>query len=151
MNTPANFLPGYRIRACYSDTDAAGVIHHARLLELFERSRTEWLESIGAGPMTLSSINLLLVIREITLRFHRPGRLNDILIFTHRITKLGNSQFVLDQGIYRNNGDDPLPGDEDCLASASFHIVCVSADNMKSQPIPAMIITASNANHRKSQ
>ena len=43
-------LQEYAIRACYSDTDAAGVIHHARILEFFERSRTEWLHRLGAAP-----------------------------------------------------------------------------------------------------
>ena len=145
MNNPADFLSGYTIRACYSDTDAAGVIHHARLLEFFERSRTEWLERIHAGPKTLEAINLLLIIREVTLRFHRPGRLNDILRFSHRISKLGNSQFVLEQSIFTvPYGSLQVPGAEQCLASASFHIVCVSIDNMKSQPTPSTIVNAAN-------
>ena len=48
-------LDNFHIRSCYADTDAAGVIHHARYLEFFERSRTEWLERLGAGlpPLTV--------------------------------------------------------------------------------------------------
>ena len=49
-------LDNFHIRSCYADTDAAGVIHHARYLEFFERSRTEWLERPGAGPTELRFI-----------------------------------------------------------------------------------------------
>ena len=31
-----DLLEGFTLRACYADTDAAGVIHHARILEFFE-------------------------------------------------------------------------------------------------------------------
>lgn len=143
MNNPSEFLAGYSIRACYADTDAAGVIHHARLLEFFERSRTEWLESIDAGPKTLALQNLLLIIREVTMRFHQPGRLNDRLAFTHSISKLGNSQFVLEQSVYViQNNEALVPDPKNCLASATFHIVCISIDKMKSHPIPSAIIHA---------
>lgn len=145
MNNPSDYLSGYTIRACYADTDAAGVIHHARLLEFFERSRTEWLERIHAGPKTLEAFNLLLIIREVTLRFHRPGRLNDNLGFSHRISKLGNSQFALEQSVFAiPYGSLQTLGADQCLASATFHIVCVDINNMKSHPIPSTIVDAAN-------
>jgi len=147
MNNPSDFLADYSIRACYADTDAAGVIHHARLLEFFERSRTEWLERIHAGPKALEDLNLLLIIREVTLRFHRPGRLNDRLGFTHRISKLGNSQFVLDQSVFVLQDDELEPPDQQApLASATFHLVCISIDKMKSHPLPSMIVNAARSN-----
>ena len=43
----------YLFRVCYSDTDAAGFVHHARYLEMFERSRTEWLHTMGLSPATM--------------------------------------------------------------------------------------------------
>lgn len=143
MNKPSDFLTGYSIRACYADTDAAGVIHHARLLEFFERSRTEWLERINAGPQAMEDLNLLLIIREVTLKFHKPGRLNDRLGFTHRISKVGNSQFALEQAVFLiPSGETQEPDPEQCLASATFHIVCISIDKMKSHPLPSSIISA---------
>ncbi len=143
MNNPSELLAGYSIRACYADTDAAGVIHHARLLEFFERSRTEWLESIDAGPKILERQNLLLIIREVMLQFHQPGRLNDRLAFSHRISKLGNSQFALEQSVYVIRDNEPNTADpKNCLASATFHIVCISIDKMKSHPLPSAIVHA---------
>lgn len=143
MINSSNFLPNYSIRACYADTDAAGVIHHARLLEFFERSRTEWLETIGAGPKTLERQNLLLVIREVTMRFHHPGRLNDCLVFTHNISELGNTQFVVEQSAYSLVNIETKPSAEQIsMASATFHIVCINTHSMKSHPIPSSIVNA---------
>lgn len=136
---PAPALENFILRACYSDTDSAGVIHHARILELFERSRTEWLNRIGAGPSALSHHNLLLILREITMNFNQPGRLDDQLIFTHQIVRMGNSQFSLEQKIFRLNEstvNSSNPADSDLLASAIFHIVCVNTETMKSRTLP---------------
>lgn len=35
------------VRVYYEDTDAGGVVYHARYLNLLERARTEWLRSLG--------------------------------------------------------------------------------------------------------
>ena len=43
----------YIHRVCYSDTDAAGFVYHGRYLEIFERSRAEWLAQRGQSPTKL--------------------------------------------------------------------------------------------------
>jgi len=35
------------IRVYYEDTDASGVVYHARYLHWFERARSEWLRARG--------------------------------------------------------------------------------------------------------
>lgn len=132
-------LDNFHMRACYADTDAAGVIHHARYLEFCERSRTEWLDRLGAGPTELEGkLGHVLVIRETTLAFHQPGRLNDQLIFSHEITHKGRSQLTLVQKVYRTAADTSrAQGEEvDLLVTATFHLVCVDTKVMKSTPLP---------------
>lgn len=141
-HNPAPALENFILRACYSDTDSAGVIHHARILELFERSRTEWLNRIGTGQRDLSEHKLLLILREITMNFNQPGRLDDQLIFTHQVVRMGNSQFTLEQKIFRldeSTGNTSNPADTDLLASAIFHIVCVNTETMKSHSLPELL------------
>lgn len=139
-STPS-ILVGYNLRASYADTDCAGVIHHARYLEMFERSRTEWLRQLKADPITLETAsNLLIVIREVTLKFLQPGRLDDLLSFSHQIIRRGNSQFVLEQTVYRTNDEAPLPDDRHVpLCTGTFHLVCVNQSTMKSHPLPENI------------
>ena len=132
-------LDNFYIRTCYADTDAAGVIHHARYLEFCERSRTEWLDRLGAGPADLEGkLGHVLVIREATLAFRQPGRLNDRLIFSHEVTHKGRSQLTLVQKVYRTVADANCgPEDEaNLLVTATFHLVCVDTKTMKSTPLP---------------
>jgi len=132
-------LDNFYIRACYADTDAAGVIHHARFLEFCERSRTEWLDRLGAGPADLEGkLGHVLVIRETTLAFRQPGRLNDQLVFSHEVTHKGRSQLTLVQKVYRtatNTNSDP-EDEANLLVTATFHLVCVDTKTMKSTPLP---------------
>ena len=132
-------LDHFEIRACYADTDAAGVIHHARYLEFFERSRTEWLDRLGAGPIELEGkLGHVLVIRETTLAFHQPGRLNDKLKFSHEVTHKGRSQLTLVQKAFRTPAepDMAIEDDTNLLVTATFHLVCVDTKVMKSTPLP---------------
>ena len=132
-------LDNFHIRSCYADTDAAGVIHHARYLEFFERSRTEWLEGIGAGPTELEGkLGHVLVIRETTLAFRQPGRLNDRLVFSHEVTHKGRSQLTLVQKAYRTpvNPNAAIEDEADLLVTATFHLVCVDTKIMKSTALP---------------
>lgn len=132
-------LDHFHIRSCYADTDAAGVIHHARYLEFFERSRTEWLERKGAGPSELEGkLGHVLVIRETTLAFHQPGRLNDQLYFSHEITHKGRSQLTLVQKVYRAPADTKvaLEDPSNLLVTATFHLVCIDTKVMKSTALP---------------
>lgn len=135
-------LDNFHIRTCYADTDAAGVIHHARYLEFFERSRTEWLERIGAGPTELEGrLGHVLVIRETTLAFRQPGRLNDQLIFSHEVTHKGRSQLTLVQKVYRvsTEPDATIEDEANLLVTATFHLVCVDTRTMKSTALPEAI------------
>ena len=132
-------LDHFHVRACYADTDAAGVIHHARYLEFCERSRTEWLDRLGAGPTELEGkLGHVLVIRETTLSFHQPGRLNDQLHFSHEVTHKGRSQLTLVQKIYRSNmlPNTALEDEANLLVTATFHLVCVDTKVMKSTSLP---------------
>lgn len=132
-------LDHFEIRACYADTDAAGVIHHARYLEFFERSRTEWLDRLGAGPIELEGkLGHVLVIRETTLAFHQPGRLNDKLKFSHEVTHKGRSQLTLAQKAFRTPAEPDMAIEDDAnlLVTATFHLVCVDTKVMKSTPLP---------------
>ena len=132
-------LDNFDIRACYADTDAAGVIHHARYLEFCERSRTEWLDRIGAGPTELEGkLGQVLVIRETTLSFHQPGRLNDRLAFSHEVTHKGRSQLTLVQKVFRTTDDKQTTAHDiaNLLVTATFQLVCVDTKIMKSTTLP---------------
>ena len=98
MNTPALFtLP---IRVYYRDTDAGGVVYHGVFLDFMERTRTEWLRSLGYELNTLATDeDMLFVVRAAALDYMKPARLNDLLSVTAEVIELGRSRIVLRQQV----------------------------------------------------
>ncbi|BDX21692.1 acyl-CoA thioesterase [Polynucleobacter sp. TUM22923] len=136
--TQANSLP-FLFRVCYSDTDAAGFVYHARYLEIFERSRAEWLYQRDLSPTKLvNEFGILLPVREITMHFHRPGRLDDLLSIDQTIEHRGRTQIAVKQTATRVNANS----EPELIASALLHIVCVDTVSLRPKGIPDWLFTA---------
>lgn len=126
----------FLFRVCYSDTDAAGVVYHARYLEMFERSRAEWLYQRNLSPSLLvRDYNLLLPVRELTMNFHKPGRLDDVLAIDQLIEHRSRTQIKVRQTAKRTHPEDPNIEPE-LIASAVIHIVGVDATTLKPKALP---------------
>jgi len=68
------------IRVYYEDTDAGGVVYHARYLAWAERARTEVLRHLGLTHTALvAEFGLLFVVRSANMDYLRPARLDDIV------------------------------------------------------------------------
>ncbi len=133
MSTPS---PSFLFRVCYSDTDAAGFVYHARYLEIFERSRAQWLYQRDLSPSKLvNEFGILLPIREITMKFHKPGRLDDLLSIDQVIEHRGRTQIAVRQNARRVNPENPN-AEMELLASALIHIVCVDTNTIKPKGLP---------------
>jgi acyl-CoA thioester hydrolase len=130
----------YIHRVCYSDTDAAGFVYHGRYLEIFERSRAEWLAQRGLSPTKLiNELGIVMPVRELTMNFYKPGRLDDILHIDQIIEHRGRTQVSVKQTAQRKAPDsDELQ----VIASALLHIVCVDTVTLKPKAWPDGIFTA---------
>jgi acyl-CoA thioester hydrolase len=130
----------YTHRVCYSDTDAAGFVYHGRYLEIFERSRAEWLAQRGLSPTKLSNdMNIVMPVRELTMNFYKPGRLDDMLYIDQVIEHRGRTQISVKQTAQRKlSGSDEL----EIIASALLHIVCVDTNTLKPKAWPDEIFLA---------
>ncbi len=129
----------FLFRVCYSDTDAAGFVYHARYLEIFERSRAQWLYQRNLSPSKLvTEFGILLPVRELTMNFHKPGRLDDLLSIDQVIEHRGRTQIKVKQTAKRiNEGSEP-----ELIASALLHIVCVDTTTLKPKGLPDWLFTA---------
>ena len=77
------------VRVYYEDTDAGGVVYHARYLNLLERARTEWLRSLGVEQdHLLAETGLLFLVSRIAVDYLRPARFNQQLQVTVRAAVL---------------------------------------------------------------
>ena len=127
-------------RVCYSDTDAAGFVYHGRYLEIFERSRAEWLAQRGLSPTKLmNEFNIVMPVRELTMNFYKPGRLDDILYIDQVIEHRGRTQVTVKQTAQRK-----IPDSEELqvIASAVLHIVCVDTVSLKPKAWPDWLFLA---------
>ena len=67
-----------RLRVYYEDTDAGGIVYHARYLAFAERARTEALRALGASHAELADRHgLIFVVRRVEMEYLRPARLDD--------------------------------------------------------------------------
>ena len=133
----------YIHRVCYSDTDAAGFVYHGRYLEIFERSRAEWLAQRGLTPSKLiNDFGILLPVRELSMHFYKPGRLDDLLYIDQVIEHRGRTQVAVKQNAQRKiqNGDEQ---EMQVIASATLHIVCVDTTTLKPKGLPDWLFLAS--------
>ncbi|MBU3628043.1 YbgC/FadM family acyl-CoA thioesterase [Polynucleobacter sp. AP-Reno-20A-A9] len=134
IHNPNPAVSTYTHRVCYSDTDAAGFVYHGRYLEIFERSRAEWLAQRGLSPTKLvNELNIVMPVRELTMNFYKPGRLDDILYIDQVIEHRGRTQISVKQTAQRKVlGSDDL----ETIASAVLHIVCVDTNTLKPKAWP---------------
>ena len=65
------------IRVYYEDTDAGGVVYHARYVAFCERGRSDFLRLLGIHQSSFADVNF--VVRRMVCDFHKPARLDDLL------------------------------------------------------------------------
>lgn len=66
-------------RVVYRDTDQMGFVYHANHLVYFEIGRVEWLRARGWTYRSMEQAGVLIPLTDAAIRFHRPGRYDDLL------------------------------------------------------------------------
>jgi acyl-CoA thioester hydrolase len=101
---PPSSSPGevfrWPVRIYWEDTDAGGIVFYANYLKFFERSRTEWLRSMGIEQQRLREITGgMFVVVETSTHHHRPARLDDELIVTASLIEKGRASLIIGQQV----------------------------------------------------
>lgn len=116
------------ITVYWEDTDAGGVVYHARYLHFFERARTEWLRSTGISQKHLQQTqDVVLVVKDAYLDILRPARIDDALQATVIVGEQGRASFKVHQELWRGS---------DCLSKADVKIACLRASSFKPCGLP---------------
>jgi len=141
MSTTYSSFP-YIHRVCYSDTDAAGLVYHARYLDIFERSRAEWLAQFDLSPTKLiKDFGILLPVRDLQMDFHKPAYLDNLLQIDQVIERRSRAQVSVRQTAKRKLPD----GNEtemELIVSALINIVCVDTITLKPKALPDWLFLA---------
>lgn len=126
----------FPIRVYYEDTDAGGVVYHAKYLNFFERCRTEWLRQLGYEQDELKvEHNVLFVVSSLNIDYLQPALFNQQLMVTAEVTDLGASRLIMKQQILRTSA----AGSTEIIAQGSVTLASIDSEQLKPKRIPLMI------------
>lgn len=118
------------VRVYYEDTDAGGVVYHARYLHFLERARTEWLRGIGIDQSRLKQERgLVFVVSRLSLSFRRPATLDDELLASCVLAERRGASLRFTQELRQ-----ALSGE--LLLDAEVLAACVNADSFRPAALP---------------
>lgn len=118
------------VRVYYEDTDAGGVVYHARYLHFLERARTEWLRSIGVDQSRLKQErNLLFVVAKVSISFRRPACFDDALTVSCVLVEKRGASLRFAQALHRVESGE-------LLLEADVLAACVHAESFRPVALP---------------
>lgn len=99
------------IRVYFEDTDFSGLVYHASYLRWCERGRSDFLRLLGNDHRALINGSegrdpATFVVRRMSLEFHKPARIDEVLEAETRVQEVGAAHLILRQTIRRE--DTPL-------------------------------------------
>jgi acyl-CoA thioester hydrolase len=101
---PAGGRHRYGLRVYYEDTDAGGIVYHAGYLRFAERARTEALRDLGIPHAEMTEhFNLMFVVRQLTIDYVTPARLDDSLTVETSAEEVGGATVTLRQDVLRQD------------------------------------------------
>ncbi|MVZ10188.1 tol-pal system-associated acyl-CoA thioesterase, partial [Enterobacteriaceae bacterium 8376wG6] len=124
----SNTLFRWPVRVYYEDTDASGVVYHARYVAFFERARTEMLRQHNFHQQQLLSEQVAFVVRRMTVDYLAPARLDEQLEVQSEITSLRGASLTFAQRIVNSDGA--------LLSQADVLIACIDPHQMKPRALP---------------
>lgn len=96
------------VRVYYEDTDFSGLVYHANYLKFCERGRSDFVRLLGIHHRALieaggGSEPAAFVVRQMTLDFLKPARIDDILEVVTRCVDIGGATLTLAQEVRRGD------------------------------------------------
>lgn len=114
-------------RIYWEDTDAGGVVYHARYVGFMERARTEWMRALGYGQESMRcGDGQVFVVRSMHLDFIKPAKLDDALTTTVELLQCRRASLLMAQTVER---------DGQVLAAAQVRLAAVGARDFRPQAI----------------
>jgi acyl-CoA thioester hydrolase len=123
----------HELRVRYGECDAQGIVFNANFLAYVDVVLTEiWRETMGSYDALLAT-GVDTVVGEANLRFHAPGRFDDVLTIDGGFDGLGTTSTTLRLWFRRG---------EELLCDADIRYVFVDLETWEKAPIPAAVRTA---------
>jgi len=122
------------VRVYYQDTDAGGVVFHAQYLAFMERARSELLNAAQIDLARFTEKHgVLFLVHHISVTYHRPALLNDMLSVSAEVAKMGRASLVFRQRVERG---------ATLLVEAGVTLAIVGRQSMRPARMPEELATA---------
>lgn len=128
--------PGFSlpVRVYYEDTDSGGVVYYANYLKFMERTRTEWLRSLGFEQDLLREHeDLLFAVRRAEIDYHRPALFNDLLRVTADLSARGGASLDFEHQVLRE-------ADGTLCCRGQIKVACINEKTLRPQRIPEKLL-----------
>ncbi|MEH6562282.1 MAG: tol-pal system-associated acyl-CoA thioesterase [Marinobacter sp.] len=125
--SPTTFA--WPVRVYIEDTDAGGIVFHARYLHYMERARTEWVRSCGVGLRAGLADNISYVVQRLSIHYAAPAMLDDELTVTAEPVAFGRVWMTFRQRVVRVR-------DRKQLCEAEVRVACVALDSGRPRRLP---------------
>ncbi|OCF99652.1 tol-pal system-associated acyl-CoA thioesterase [Gilliamella sp. wkB195] len=122
----------WNARVYYEDTDAGGVVYHARYLAFFERARTEMLRHLDISQQKLLQEGIAFVVKKMDINYDFPARLDDMLTISTKVEQIRKASIIFKQTILNQN--------KQIISSADVVIACVNMTKMKPCALPKLLV-----------
>lgn len=124
---------GLAVRVYIEDTDAGGIVYHAKYLHYMERARTEWVRHKGVGLRAGLVDNISYVVQRLAIHYGAPARLDDELRVTAEPVAFGRVWMDFRQQVVRSS-------DDKVLASADVRVACIALDSGRPRRLPVNML-----------
>tara|TARA_B100000749_G_scaffold189764_1_gene147050 strand:- start:1288 stop:1749 length:462 start_codon:yes stop_codon:yes gene_type:complete len=117
------------IRVYIEDTDAGGIVFHAKYLHYMERARTEWVRSCGVGLRAGLANNISYVVQRLDIHYAVAAKLDDELLVTAEPVAFGRVWMDFRQRVLRAT-------DRKLLSDSNVRVACVALDTGRPRRLP---------------
>ena len=122
----------WNARVYYEDTDAGGVVYHARYLAFYERARTEMLRDLDISQQKLLQEGIAFVVKKMDISYDFPARLDDMLTISTQVEQIRKASIIFKQTILNQN--------KQIISNADVIIACVNMTKMKPCALPKLLV-----------
>ena len=84
----------------YADTDAEGIVYHARYLEIAERARMNWLRG-----RVIPNGDVGFVVRELNIKYLQPLRVSDEFVVETQMVDVGAAIVRVEQKFVKDGAE----------------------------------------------
>lgn len=115
------------VRVYFEDTDAGGVVYHARYVVFYERARTEMLRHHNFNQQQLLSEHVAFAVRRMSIEYRYPARLDDLLEVETELVTVRGASLTFAQRIFNQEGS--------LLSTADVLIACINPYLALAKPV----------------